>query len=329
MRYIYFFIAIIISINFNTKAQTCCSGGVPIAANVGLPSGDKGALIMTLNYDLNVLKTLKEGTNVLDDDLRERQTQSILLGIGYAISNRISIDAFMSYVKQVRIIRPVGLPVDNIETNGLGDAVLLAKYKLTNPNKPSTQVIAGLGIKLATGPADLRNNNGITLNADLQPGSGALDGILWLNASHNLKVRPSMNVFGTVTFRMTGENDEYFGSQVYELGDELQVRAGVSDRITIGSLVFDPSLSLRYRTAGRDVNDDAEIFNTGGSWIFAIPAISYNITPNLAFNATAELPVFAHVDGTQLSPSFRLNFGIFLRVNTGKKGYDTLNLDDL
>ncbi len=329
MKYFYLILGILSMVKLSTNAQTCCSGGVPIAANVGLPSGDKGALIVTLNYDLNVLKTLKEGTNDLDDDLRERKTQSILFGIGYALTNRFSVDGFLSYVKQIRTIRPVGLPVDNIETNGIGDAVLLAKYKLTNPAKPNTQVIAGIGVKLATGPSDLKNSNGITLNADLQPGSGALDGILWLNGSHNLKFRPTMNIFSTVTFRMTGENDEYFGAQVYELGDELQIRVGVSDRITLGSLIFDPSFSLRYRSAGRDVNDGSEIFNTGGNWIFAIPALSYNITPNFAFNATAELPVFADVDGTQLSPSFRLNFGIFFRLNTAKPKFDTLKLDDL
>ena len=136
-----------------------------------------------------------------------------------------------------------------------------------------------------------------------------------------------MNFISTVTFRLTGENDEYFGSQIYELGDELQIRAGVSDRITINNLIFDPSLSFRYRLARQDINDGTDLPNTGGDWVFIIPALSYNITPDFSLNATAEFPLFARVDGTQLSPSFRLNFGLFYKLNlSGKKNYDILQL---
>lgn len=329
MKHLYLIVIFFLTAHLQLKAQTCCSGGVPISSNVGLPAGDKGTFLFTLNYDLNVLKTLKEGSNTLEDDLRERKTQSTLLGVSYAISNRFSVDGFFSYVKQIRTITPVGLPIDHVETSGLGDAVFLIKYKITNPAKPATQVIVGLGTKLATGSADLRNDIGITLSADLQPGSGALDGIIWLNAIQNIKSRPTMNIIGTITQRITGENDEYFGSQVYELGDELQIRLGVSDRVTIGKLIFDPSLSLRYRAANRDINDNTRLVNTGGDWIFLIPAISYNIIPDLAVNATAEFPLYANVDGTQLSPSFRLNFGVFYRLNLAGNKYDKLKLDDL
>ena len=137
-----------------------------------------------------------------------------------------------------------------------------------------------------------------------------------------------MNFISTVTFRITGANDDYFGSQIYELGDELQIRAGVSDRITIKNLIFDPSLSFRYRMARQDINDGTDLPNTGGDWVFIIPALSYNIGPDFSLNATAELPVFARVDGTQLSPSFRVNFGLFYKLNLGgPKNYDILKLD--
>lgn len=327
MKNILVLITIFLWITLNLKAQTCCSGGVPIAANVGLPAGDKGTLQLTLNYDLNVLKTLKDGSRELKDRLRERKTQSVLLGASYGFTDRISVDGFISHVTQERIITPAGLPVDHVETNGIGDAVFLFKYKLTNPRKQSTQLVAGLGVKLPTGSSDLRNN-GITLNADLQPGSGAWDGILWGNFIQNIKFRPTMNFISTVTFRITGANDDYFGSQIYELGDELQIRAGVSDRITIKNLIFDPSLSFRYRMARQDINDGTDLPNTGGDWVFIIPALSYNIGPDFSLNATAELPVFARVDGTQLSPSFRVNFGLFYKLNLGgPKNYDILKLD--
>ena len=327
MKNVLLLIPLFLYATLQCQAQTCCSGGVPIAANVGLPSGDKGSLQLTLNYDLNVLKTLMDGSNELEDRLRERKTKSFLLGASYSITDRFSVDGFISHVTQERIITPNGLRTDHVETNGIGDAVFLFKYKLTDPQKQATQLVAGLGVKLPTGASDLRNN-GITLNADLQPGSGAWDGILWGNFIQNLKFRPTMNFISTVTFRLTGENDDYFGTQVYELGDELQIRAGVSDRITIKNLILDPSLTFRYRMARQDINDGTDLPNTGGDWIFIIPALSYNIAPGFSVNATTELPLFARVDGTQLSPSFRFNFGVFYKLNLrAQESFDILKLD--
>ncbi len=317
---------ILIAITGNLFAQTCCSGGVPIAANIGLPSGEKGNIQFSLNYDLNTLVTLKEGTNTLDDRIRERHTQSVLLGVSYSVNNRFSIDGFFSYVNQIRTINFPGFPQDQIKTNGLGDMVFLAKYILTKPSATSTQVTIGLGAKLPTGASDL-TRNGITLNADVQPGSGALDAIFWGNLIKNIPARRSMNFLSTITYRATGENDSYFGTQVYELGNELQIRAGISDRLNLGNLVFDPSLSLRYRHVVRDINDGSELVNTGGKWVFVIPAISYLIKENLSANITVELPLYANVDGTQLSPTSRFNAGLFFKINTSSKENQLDQLD--
>ena len=86
------------------NSQTCCSGGVPISGNLGLPPGSGGTWQFSLGNDINVLKTLMDGREVLDDQSRERVTQSILFQSGYSITNRFSADLFFSYVKQERTI---------------------------------------------------------------------------------------------------------------------------------------------------------------------------------------------------------------------------------
>jgi hypothetical protein len=291
-----------------------------------MPQQARGTFQFSLNYDVNLLQTLKAGTEVLDDDSRERKTQSVMLGINYGFTDRFSMDGFFSFVNQQRTITPDGLPVDFTETNGIGDAVLLFKYKLTPIQNLTHQFIFGLGFKLPTGKSDI-SKDGITLNADLQPGSGAWDGIFWGNYIHNFKSRPSMNLISTLTFRLTGKNSEYFGSQIYELGDEFQLRAGVSDRFIIGKVVIDPSVTFRYRFADNDINDGFELPNTGGQWVLVIPAINYNILPNLSVNLTAEFPIYAQVDGTQLSPTSRFNIGLFYKLNLKQSNkYDLLDL---
>ncbi len=106
-------------------AQSCCSGGVPISANVGMPVNINGRWQLALNYDLNVLRTFKDGNDILNDDTRERKTHSILLSTGFNVSKRFSINGLFSVVRQERRITPANLPESFTHTNGLGDIVFL------------------------------------------------------------------------------------------------------------------------------------------------------------------------------------------------------------
>lgn len=89
------------------NAQTCCSGGVPLAANLGLPSSQSKALQFRLSYDLNILKTLKFESETLNDRNRTRRTHSVLMETGYSINNRLSVDLFYSWIRQEREITNV------------------------------------------------------------------------------------------------------------------------------------------------------------------------------------------------------------------------------
>ena len=99
-------------------AQTCCSGGVPVASNLGLPPSEAGAIQFSLGYDLNVLETLKTGRETLEDDSRSRKTHTGIIELGYAFSNKFSVDAFFSYVRQEREISQFN-NVNFLATNGL------------------------------------------------------------------------------------------------------------------------------------------------------------------------------------------------------------------
>ena len=92
-------------LSFSVGAQTCCSGGVPISSNLGLPPSEKQTFQVSLTYDLNVLRTLQSGWQVLEQVTQssERVTHSAMLQLGYNFTERLSADAFFSYVYQERI----------------------------------------------------------------------------------------------------------------------------------------------------------------------------------------------------------------------------------
>jgi len=310
---IYFFSLLFFFFSGSMAAQTCCSGGVPVASNLGLPPSEKGAIQLSLGYDLNVLETLKTGRETLEDDSRSRKTHTGLLEIGYAFSNKFSVDAFLSFVRQEREIRQFN-NINFSATNGIGDAVLLFKYKLFNTADNHTILQIGAGPKLPFGASDKRNEQGLTINADLQPGSGAWDLITWGQLAQVLPFRPSMSLNLTAIYSVKGVNDSYLGSQAYQFGKELQLAVGISERLTIGNMLFDPALTIRYRRQSEDILNDFAVPSTGGNWLFINPSLSYWVTPDLSFEAALTVPIRSDISGTQVTPTYRFRTGVFYRI---------------
>jgi hypothetical protein len=292
---------------------------VPLSGNLGLPTVDQKSWQFALTYDLNVLRTLKVGTEKLDERNRERVTHSMMFEAGYSFSDRFAADIFFSYVRQERNIDNPGLPSQNQHTSGIGDAVLLLKFNLVNQRNLIWTL--GGGPKIPTGASDI-TDKGILLGADLQPGSGAWDGVFWSYLIHPLSSRQSMNISLVSSLRLTGTNENFRPSQSYQFGNEFQIIGGISDRVLIGKLLVDPSLSLRFRKAFEDEVDGVALPNTGGQWLFVYPSMGVSITNQLAFNFGFELPVYADISGTQLTPTYRINTGFYYLLNRNDQQID-------
>jgi len=63
----------------NSTAQTCCSGGVPLTGNLGMPYATRGSWQFSFSYDYNRMTTLMEGNREILNDSRKRYTHSLLL----------------------------------------------------------------------------------------------------------------------------------------------------------------------------------------------------------------------------------------------------------
>ncbi len=296
--------------------QTCCSGGVPVSANLGMPNHGSNVLQLSLNYDLNVLRTLKTGKEVLNDKNRKRTTHSILFETGYSFSSRFSVDALFSWVRQERLITNFGNR-ELTSTNGIGDMTLLFKYLAVD--RPDFSITTGIGVKAPTGASALLTSDGLALSADLQPGSGAWDGLGWINISHRPMFRPGATLSLNAIYSHKGKNSDYLGSQVYKFGNEFQLILGYSDRLLLGNQLLDPAVLFRYRVADPDQNEGLLQPSTGGKWIFINPSLSFWINQDLSFNGNIELPLFANITGTQVTPTYRINTGIYYKLKISRK----------
>jgi len=308
-------------------AQTCCSGGVPLASNLGLPAGTHGQLQLGLSYDLNRLRRLYTGSEAFDETSRIRNTQTVLLEASYAVSDRLAIDLLLPWVHQQRIIERATTVRD--ATTGLGDAVVLLRYQWLRPApERAWQWSSGIGLKLANGAADRASNFGFTYNADLQPGSNAWDLIFWNRISHQPAFRPSMTVYLTGVHRRRGRNDDYLPTvnpisgermaQTYRFGTETQLTLGLGDQVFALNRLLTPGISLLYRHAAGDRTNDVITPSTGGTFLFLQPSVGVELGPSLSWQLAADLPVYTNVVGTQVAPTLRLNVGFLLTINTKK-----------
>lgn len=291
-------------------SQTCCSGGVPLSNNLGLPNEGQGSFLVGLNYDYNNLNTLNAGTDKLDDASRKRITNSMLLNLGYSFTDRFSLEALFTWVNQTRTISQFGNE-NFTETSGIGDAVFLVKYAFPDILGSKSILNLGVGTKAPLGKSDLTTEEGFQLTADLQPGSGAWDALGWLSVSKGVNFRPSATFSGSFTYRLTGKNKSYLNdTSIYEFGNVMQANVGYTDQFLVLNTIFSPGLIVKYRKAFEDRIDASEIPNTGGQWIFVRPELTVKLTTKLSLVARVELPVYSYVEGTQLTPTLRFTAGV-------------------
>ena len=200
-----------------------------------------------------------------------------------------------------------------LRTRGIGDAVLLVKYNIVPLNIVSQREIAiGAGPKIPLGKSRL-SSEGILLPADMQPGTGAWDGILWAYAYQGFLPTIPINVFATASYRLTGTNDRFAAAsqEGYKFGNEFIATLGTSYRT---DWPFDLSFQIRYRSVAADRFSSSEVPNTGGKWIYFLPGLNVNLFDELSLRFSGQIPVHRKLEGTQLTTSYTLSLSLFYSI---------------
>ena len=293
-------------------AQACCTAGTPLLGSLDLTSAPKGILQFGITFDHNLLTDVLNGTRFLENEERERISQSMLLEINYGISNRFSVTALFSYIRQQRTIFN-NSSENELTASGLGDIVLMTKYNILpfsifNNNELSL----GLGVKIPTGNSNLRINN-ILIPADMQPGSGAIDGIFWGTYTKREFFFNNLTFITNVSYRLNGNNDRFGNSNDgYSFGNELIGILGLNYPL---SSIFDLLISFKYRNTAKDSFSDEDIPNTGGSWLYLKPNFNIYLTNDFTARIGAEFPINRNVSGTQLTTTYSTSLSLFYSTN--------------
>ncbi len=314
MKTIKFFAIIFFTMVFTrVQGQTCCSGGTPLTGNLGIQTIEPGSWYFNFSYDYNFLDALYSGTTLLDDDTRDRVTQSLLLQAIYPISEKFSINGLFTYVGQQRtVFSPLG-NTEVTNAQGVGDMVVLAQYTLLSDVKRSITIAAGP--KIPFGKFDATDPElGLVLNPDLQPGTGSWDGIIGASYNQYHFLKPNLTFSSYVSYRTTTKAKRFEGDNDYKFGNEFMVSAGLSNQFLIKRTAIGASAHIRYRNAVPDQISGLKVPGTGGNWFILIPGVYFEPNDTWTFSVSGEIPLYNNLNGTQLTTTYRLNAGIAIKL---------------
>lgn len=302
-------VVLLLTWSLPANGQTCSCAGAPLISSQSISSASRGNLLLGITYQFNDISKLFSGSDKLNNRTVTRHTQSTLVEINYGITDRLTISGTGTFVEK---FRKTGLQnpgnTQSLTTRGIGDGLFMLKYVVhQNTIREQYQLALGGGVKVPFGKSNIVRN-GLPLNADMQPGTGAWDGVVWSYLSKTFAPATTLNLFWYNTYRQTGENDRFDNNDRYKFGNELVSTLGVTDKLT-GK--FSYIMMVRYRSTSSDLLNDEKLPNTGGKWINLQPALSYRLNNQVSFRIAGQVPVYQHLNGTQPTTAFTLSGSVF------------------
>jgi len=201
----------------------------------------------------------------------------------------------------------MGTPIpETWEFTSVGDVRVTARHPLTKSGTSFGNTGLLLGLKLPTGKADLQNEDGDPAERTLQPGTGTTDfiGGLYMNTPLQLGAQSVMSFVQAQLHYPLNANDDFRPGNQYLLDAGLNYSfAGPwSGLLQVNAVIKD-----------RDRGGEAEPEDSGSSSIWISPGLSYAIGHQARAYGFVQLPLYQHVNGVQLTPSWSAAVGMSWR----------------
>lgn len=269
-------------------ACSTCLCGDPTLTLIGTEKPFAGRQRVSLDF---ITREESQGRPGIDEQIFE-ETRAVL---GYAGSP----SARWTFTAQLPVVdkRVSSSSLAVAETTGLGDLEVGAKLFLQASNEIPVRDLYGLqfGLRLPTGP-ELKAN-GVAVDVDAQPGTGA-----WVPNAGAWYGRYRFPWFFYANAVYQYALDE--GYQGYRPGDVVTGTAQAQYALTPEWAL---QAALDFRQAERNTFDDVADENSGGFFVAFAPGVVWSLRPEVILHANAQFPVVESYHGTQSTePTFRL-----------------------
>ncbi|HEY2338091.1 MAG TPA: hypothetical protein VGI18_12060 [Burkholderiales bacterium] len=191
--------------------------------------------------------------------------------------------------------------------SSLGDMRVLGRYQFAAHDHDNARIdVWGLnfGLKLPTGHFHEQNVEGEPAERTLQPGTGTTDALLGAYYSSSLGLQ-NLSWFTQALYQSALNTREDFkpGNRV---GVDLGARYLAADRVGL-------MLQLNYLQKGRDKGLQAEPEDSGGSFVYLSPGVSWDLNKDLQLYGFVQLPLYQKVNGVQLTADYSMVVGVSTR----------------
>jgi hypothetical protein len=185
----------------------------------------------------------------------------------------------------------------------LGDARVIGRYQFSPDadNHATWGVTAGL--KLPTGEFDKTNVEGTLAERTLQPGSGTTDLLLGLYTNSLMLIgdRPARKFLQAHVQYPANARNGFRPGNIY----------GLDTGVTYQMLsAWYGMLQLNGQIKDRDRGPAAEPAESGGSFVWLSPGLSYAATRRVRAYGFVQLPFYQRVNGMQLTASWTASLGV-------------------
>jgi hypothetical protein len=255
------------------------------------------------------------------------------LGVAYGITHHLSVSVELPYVRRDDLregthSHVAGQAVNGVEAlgtvAGIGDASLLARYRLTDSANAMFTLIAG--IKAPTGGTHQRSDAGERLETEHQPGTGSWD--LIAGASFGAGTGP-LRLTASALYQNSGE-----GAQQTRLGDRAQAGLAVSHRFgppehrheaadahdheggehehtgRHGHQSWDAFVELTAEWEGRQRIAGEIEEASGGKGIWLTPGARFNSASGLSVALAVGAPVWQRIRASHPDSNYRMTLSI-------------------
>ena len=275
---------------------------------------DRPGTRVDLRYEYIVQDQLRSGTSKVTpqgepgehDELKTRN-QNMLLGIDHSFDGRWGLSVYVPYVRRDHthqdnhleeevhedgeVHTHVHSELESWDIRGIGDIRVVGVYQFAPETGTSGAWGLRAGLKLPTGRTDERNAEGVPAERTLQPGTGTTDAIL--GAYYRGPAFKSAEWYVSASAQAALDSHQGFkpGNQ---FGADLGLNLPLSGVLT-------GVVQLNMLVKGRDEGAVAEPEDSGGTYLFLSPGLSWAVSRNVALYAFAQVPLYQRVNGVQLS----------------------------
>jgi len=303
-------------------SQGCCSGGS------GSPIAGGAASGVLLNHQMEVSASYqfistskfktnnnKDTTSIINDTLR---SDYLFLRTDYGLSEKLTMSIALGYYEKKSLINAN----ESYSKNGVSDLIIFPRYNIFNWKRDQhrTEITVGLGWKFPLGHHDdstLYFSSpviGDIYSYDppiVQLTNGSQDAMFY-TFFYRTYPKKKFRIFANTLYIKKSYNSlglkfgDYSSVSLF-VGKSLPKGIGVT-----GQLKYEKVGSVEAAEGIDLIDYNIEEHSTGGRKTFFIPQLSYS-TKGFTYFATANLPLYQDLNGSQLSTQYQITAGVSYR----------------